>query len=382
MPINKKRGILPKWYSILIALDESEEKNIKAYNRTIINKLREYIITHWLNKKINILDNPGWIKLKSGEEAIKYRKQKEIDIIIRWKFTENLKENGEIINDLKINFTYHHKTDKEGKTAVSVATRIMGSLAQKKHWRVVDGESKRDVEIISSSIIEISQYILWLCLFVAGEIEISIDIFSKLEKKTSDDLIKKEARIFIVHWYKILCVRETSLARKKNDYTKSLEICRKILERDKNDLIGLQMKAYCEYNAWMIPESKATTERMSALNPNHPNTLINKWFLSIIHWDYKKAIVTYKELIKQDNVEKYTHIWDVLEFLDIEYKKTWEIGIKFASWLIRLFFHDRELGIEDMQFFMNKTRHNQIYRKFRNFVEQKLIKKKKFPIAL
>ncbi|MFZ2072663.1 MAG: hypothetical protein WAV10_03225, partial [Minisyncoccia bacterium] len=304
-----------------------------------------------LEGSIKIHDFSDIKKFESKKEAQEFRQNKDIDLIIWGRFSDDrLKEHGESSSRLNLYFTFGHPENKERRVGPMLLLDINSKLAIKNYWNIIEGESKNNITVISNSIFDISTYILALTLKMYGQIQKSLHLYEELAKS-----LKERRDPFIVHVIPHL-INNYNLLSLENYYKKrfleATQFSEKVLEYDVNNFQSLSNLALFYYKLGKKEKTQELIEKLYSLYPVFAVTELNVGFLRILQKKYSNALKHYKKFISIDLSEMNFSLQEVVEFLSEEYKISKDPALLFASAIVSMKYKDFMLAIQDYDEFI------------------------------
>ncbi len=366
----QKIKIFPVNFNIVFSLDFEEGLNSGQYFKQIKNNFQQVLDDTGLSKSLKIIDFSDIKKFNNKKEAEDFRSKKGVDLIIWGNFSKDgLKEKGKLISEMNLNFTYGHPDDKSGKLGAMILLDIGSRVAQKKYWKIFEDNSLNDIKIISDNIFDLSMYIVGLTLKIYGRIEESVNLFerllSRLQNKKDD--FANHAIFHLIDCYSLIVFNSGVI---KKDFQKGEDFCRKIIKFDKNSLFAISNLATFQYKTGQKGDAEKNVDLMLRLYPKHSLTEVDVAFIRILQKNYDNAFKHYENLIRMKNIN--FNPFEVVEFLDNEYKNTKEPALLYGSGILSYYWGDKKIGKDDLRLFVKKS-NDAHYRKMRRKA-RKLIK--------
>lgn len=350
--------LLPTLFNVGILINFKEGKNSEIYFSEIRQNLKDEIERLDLTKIIRIKDWSNIHTFKNKREAESYGAKKELDLIVWGEFsTDGLKEGGELVNRLKLNFTYRYVKDLkdcDDRIGKALFADISSKLALKNYWKILDNNSANDIEIVSRNLTDLSLYILGLTLKFYWKLFESIKIFeqlfSKLLRESKDDQLKKSTLFHIMDCYSVLI---TDAIYKKNPHL-GKRYCEKILTYQKDDLSTLAGLARFEYELGNSKKCEEIVAKLLMLYPDSPTVWVDVAFIYILQKKYKDAFCYYEKLRNMDHTKPIDFFpLDLIKFLTEEHQIKREPAFLYVRGIISYYWADRKLGKEDLQDFLS-----------------------------
>lgn len=342
---------------ILFAIKHNSEA--ERYIEHIERAIRSEIDALNLTKAINIKKMPSDFIISDRKKAENYVKTKMIDLLI-WGYTLEGKLQKSQITEFRLSFTYLYRILPEPVKAVFI--KQIDSNLRGRYWRILDEKSFSDIQVVSTNIIEVSLFIIGLCLYVRGELIKSLELFEKLKillnKKDEAafpdmPIIKKQVDSYLVEGFRFIGerLREINPVESKKYFEKLLYI-------NPNDSSAhLNIAKLC----WVVDNdlkaARSHTDKVTDSNFK-PFTYYNYAFFAIKEND-PLNVLRYYQRIKSFPSE---NIVDIVAFLQNEFSKEPEnILYHFALGYINIYHQDLDIGIDELKQFIEKAKGKQEY---------------------
>lgn len=366
-----KLKLFPIQFNLALSLDFEEGLNTGKYFKEIKKNFQKIIISAGVEKYIKLIDFSDIYKFANKTEAENFRQKKNISLIAWGDFSNDyLKKNGKNLCELDMHFTFGHPDNENRDIGKMLLLDINSKLAIKKYWKIIDGDSSKDIKIISNNLFDITTYIIALCLKISGNICKSVMLFEKLYNKLikySDDF----SSLVIPHLNNCyhLIIDEYGIGKKK--YKIGKEYCIKILKFNKYDFHALVNIAVFQFKLGEIEVTEKTIKTLQDLYPRNPITEVDVAFIRAHQKKYSDSFKHYENLTKF----KYPNFnpLEVVEFLSDQYDLYKEPAFLYGSGIISYYFVDQIIGKEDFKKFIsiaNEDKYKSMYRK-----AKKLLKK-------
>lgn len=347
--------LFPVNFNIALAIDSDQGLNTGLYYREIQKKINELILSNNLSDSIKVIDVSVLKKISSDDQAKKFREDKDIDLLIWGKFSDDrLKDAGESLTKISLSFTYGHPETLEKKIGPMLLADISSKMALKNYWKVIESNSANDVSIVADNIFQISMYILALTLKIYGRIEKSLDLFEKLfiSLDAKDPSLQVRIIPHVVNCSELLA---TESYYKKN-YIKSSMYLEKILSVFPYNRFALSGLAVSQYRLGNFKRSKELVELLLIHHAQIPSTELNIAFMRILEKNYKNALLHYKRLLYFDEID--FNAQEVIEFLGEEYGRYKDPALLFGSAVVSMKFGDPLIAISDFERYLEKSNQN------------------------
>lgn len=346
-------NIQPRKFQVVFALEFKEGLNSGNYYEQIKKDFLKQIDNSGLSNQIRVLDISDIYLFKKKEEAEKFRRIHDLDLIIWGDFSnDELKIKKEVVNKIDLKFTFRIPQNLDQLHSF-IATDLRSKFAQKSYWKIFEKNSLQDIEIISNNIFDISTYLLALSLKIFGKLDECINLFENLyiDLKRRNDNLSHQIIPHLLNCYDILGI-EYGLHRR--DYNKGISYCKKILQLDSNNFAATCNMALYQFQIGNKNAANQYIEKLKKLNPNSDITLIDVAFFRIIEKDYQRALRGYKKL--KDKYRNVTfNVTEVVEFLDEQYKVLNDPALVFASGFLNCYYGDIQSGKKDLNYFLDKA---------------------------
>ena len=365
----------PIKFNVALSIQFDKQFNSGRYFNEIKKQLIGIIEQMGLSNIIVLKDFSDIYLFPDKKEAEAYRQKKNLDLIVWGEFSEDgLKIDNQDINKMNLNFTYGYPRDtrdKENRLGKAIILDINSRLALKNYWQIVDGNSYKDVEIISNNLSDISLYIVGLTLKFYGRLEESQEIFEKLFQKLNikEDDFKNLVIPHLLDCY-FLFIRDITLSKK--NFEKGIEYCNKMLALSENNHFALSNIAVFYYKTGDMKKCEEIVEKLLKLYPKDPITEIDVAFIRIMQKRYKNAFKHYNKVLSMEAVSFNPQ--EVIEFLGAEYEKCGEPALLYGSGIISYRFGgDKELTRMDLELFLKKANekdYKEMYRKTKKILAE------------
>ncbi len=308
--------------------------------------------------KIKVIDLPSDKKFGSETEAEKYCKMRDINLLI-WGHTKRGKLEGDEIVDFKLKLTYIYRRPVR-KVEELLRSDIKSAIIDR-NWKIVTKNSFQDIDFVTKDLMEVSLFIIGLCLLLEQDLERCIEVFDKLDNCLQQarfgphqgrDAFTKRFRIIFID---ALGARGITLY-----YENKTEEWKKILERMLQIDITIPAVhinlARLYYLGGNIQQARFHTNQAEGLTPGHPWVLLNKAFFSVLDRKFDKAAKFYEELSEKFGEKGIQcNPLEVALFLEDEWRnKKDNLGFLFAAGFINYYFADKRRGWIQIKKFIRK----------------------------
>jgi len=316
-----------------------------------------------LDSSIRLKDLSDSVDFSNEKEVKKFGINQGIDLIVWGEVSQDgLRVDGNLANDFLLHFVFIHPENNKKQVGKTMLANIESSLAQKNYWTIIEGNSLNDVNIVSQNLATVSLFILGLTMKVQGRIYKAIEIFECLYKQLTgtSNRFKKFLTDHLIHCYRITAMD----AYLSKNYKKALEISKKILAIDQNDLPSIANVAVSLFKLNDVVGAKIMVKKMNDNYPNYPLAKIDAAFFYILEKNFTKADQLYKKLSKIDVKDLSYNPVEVVEFLEENFKKSKEPALRYAIAMTEYYhLRDFKLAKEDFQEFIKLSRNRLPYKK-------------------
>jgi len=364
----QKLKFFPANFNIALSFEFEEGLNSGNYFEQIKKNLQKNINHTGLNKHIIIKDFSDIHKFSNKNEAESFRSRKNIDLIIWGDFSrDNLKANNEIVNEIKLYFTYGHPENKEKTIGKMLSLDLSSSLAQKNYCKIYDNNSFEDIKIISNNIFDISMFIIAYTLLLYGHVTKSLELFEKLynDLLNRKDNFRKKVTPLLFFCYEILIVE---YGLNKKNWKLGLNLCSKILKIDNNNFFALSNIAVSQYRLGLEKDAENSVDELLQLYPGNHVTEVNVAFFRILQKRYSNAFKHYRNII---NSKETILTQDVIEFLGAEYDNKKEPAFLYGIGVLSFRFWDKKLALRYLSQFIEEASerdYKPMYRKAKEII--------------
>ncbi len=366
---------LPSNQTVTFSIKHNEDLNSGAYYDAIKKVFLGNIEKYDLSKNVTHKDFSDVFLFKNKEEAENFRNSKDLDLILWGEFTDDrLMRNGVQESEFTLNVTYGFYHNENNKEAVSsdILARINKIVALKNKWKIRNTESLDDVKDVADSMFTLSLFTLGLSLANQGKISDAVYIFEKIFKYLHDknDITLNLLRPYIKEGNFFLLVSES---RKKNiDWSIICKLANNILLVDQLDLNAMIMASASLYKLGRFQESESIVQRMIQAYPRSGAARASFAFIYILKGGYDNALKHYKKLFLDSNVDFATV--EIIDFLNIEYKRIKEPALRFASGAISYYLNnDYDLAAKDLKEFLDnadEASYGSMYKEAKKILEE------------
>ncbi len=327
----------------LEGLDSTDEDK-RELQQQILGQARNWDI----GNKIEFVELPKDVSFSTTKEAEGYAWKKNLDLLI-WGDIRKGSVNAQEMTTFNFNFTFNYLTPADTRVRNMVAQDVIIALNNRR-WYIRKQNSLIDVDIIAKNILEVSTFVVGLCLLSWSRNANAIELFEKALANVSNDKQFEGFRGRIKEILHKLYHLEVDNIRFSNcDSDKLKYYLEKMLDLYPGSLaanLGLARSAYLYGN---LKAARQCTNDAEKFNPKNKAPLLNHAFFSILDKQYNKALKLYKEIA---SLEYLDDTINVVLFLEDEYKKRHdEPALLFAAGLINYRFCDRNRGKRQLRRF-------------------------------
>lgn len=337
-------------FNVVFAIETDDSDGNRNHLREIIRNFEQQIEILGLHKYLKVKDFKNVKFFKTRDDAQNYSKSNNIDLLVWGRASGGeLKQSGDPSCQMNLRFTYLHPLIGRGNIGQMLAAEINSMLATRQYWQIVDSESLRDTQIISSNLTDVSLYIIGLTMMLFGRIQESINIFEKLLAKNTgkSDTLSEGAREHLINNYEI---KLSEFKEDSNDFKIALELSDKLLILDSQNLIGLAAKAVSHVHFEQYNAGEKCVEDLIKYHPTSSVSIIDMSYFLVLKKKYSEAIVYYKKLM---DVEFEFNPLNVSKFLEDQYEKNKDPGFLFGSGFVDCNFGDKTLGKKSLRKFLD-----------------------------
>lgn len=359
--------LFPPSFNFALSIKSSDGLNTGVYFSEIKNNLLSEITQNHLNQLIKIKDISDIREFNSESEAEKFVSEKNLNLLVWGSLTsDNLKDDGKGMSEVKLKFTFAHPKDKNNKLGKMMLLDIDSRFATKNYWKIYNDNSYNDVNLVSKNLSDISLYTIALSLKVYGKISASLKLFESLHNSTtkkSDAFFNSQLIPHLINIYEIFIL---NAVYNKDKFREGKLFCEKLLVFRLNDFFGLSNLAFFQYKLGEIDKSKETVEKLLKIYPTRPLTMADAAFFSILQKDYYKVYKYYNKLTLNRPEQLDFNVLNIIDFLSEQYTQTKDPAILYGSGMISFYFGDKKIAKKDLRFFLknaNKDTCKKMYEK-------------------
>ncbi|MEN8253203.1 MAG: hypothetical protein ABFQ62_02395 [Patescibacteria group bacterium] len=353
-------------FNVGISIKKDSGKLSDAYHETIKEKLSEIVDKFNLSSEIRISFFSDIKTFKNKKEAIKFRKENDLDLLVWGNFSsESLKLDGETVIEPTLKFTFKYPDNKDGRIGKSFGRELKSVLKSKKINLIKESSSLTDLKILPEKVFDICSYIVGVSSLLYGKIDASEKILESLLKRNKNDQTNfiKGVR---AHLNNIYTYRIKTLILEKENYKNLLSVSEKMTSLNPSSISGLTAKAIAQFNSGEIKESEKTVALVQNKYPSEDVTNINVAFFRILQKKYNRALKYYKKLLRKKELDGGINPLQVVEFLEDQYDLNKnEKAYLFASGLINFKFADLKRGKELLKQFIRSSKNIEHYKTMR-----------------
>jgi len=346
---------MPFNFDIAISIKSAEGLNSGQYYKQLNSDLKKLLNENNFTKKLIIKNFTDIIYFEDNQDALKFVKKNKLNLLIWGEFSaDNLKQNGENINELNLNFTFLHPQDVQGLLGQTIWADVAANNNLNGGWKIHENNSFIEVKIISRNLFDISIYTIALTLKLFRDFLLSAELLEGLLKNITDDKQLKDAVTFhLINCYEILsfnCLKD------KRDYKLGEKYLLKILALDSSSYVVKSNLALCKFQNGDSISGEKLIEEVYKQSPHSPIGKLSFAFLSIRKKNYKKAYRMYQKFfeIKEPSFEPL----EAIDFLNSEYEKNKDPAYMYGSAILNYLYKDQTLGIRDLRKFIKKADKN------------------------
>lgn len=346
LPIFSKR--------INLAFSLKSEGDTSAIVQEVEKEMRREMQLLSVTESLKIIELPTDVKFEAYREAEKYITKKDIDLLI-WGDTKSGSSEGKSIIELKLKFTYNYKIPISEGLKNLLSREVHISMMNRK-WAIVREQSFKELDIIAMNILQVSLYILTICLTLRNNFDMAIEICEKLQAnvRTLDNMAKKIFGVFIERTLQLLeelyRIKAEAYRWRNNSNIEKLYLD-KMLDINYNSYPAHISIARWYYKNGQEQKAREHNNTAEKLQPKNPLSKLNYAFFSLVDRKFEKAAELYTE-IKKENYDSRI-VLGVVEWFDEEYEKNkHNLGLLFAGGFFNFYLLDPKRGEKQLKKFM------------------------------
>ena len=321
-----------------------------------------------LMREVKVMDLPLDKRFETSVEAEKYSKKKDINLLV-WGHMKKGQLQGQEVTECKLKFTYIYP--KLSKRNVEELLRSDVKLAVvDSNWRIAVSNSIVDIDAVGKNMMEISLFIVGLCLLLRRDTERCVYVFEKLNDclQLSPPFSDRRRAAFLKRFDQIF-IEALDLRAMYLFQGDKMQECKKCFERMLQidyDIpgahINLAKLCYLEGN---MDRARYHTNQAERLEPNNPLCTINKAFFAILEGKFPKADQLYNKLTKSMNWSMQCNTLEVALFLEDEWKNHKDnLGLLFAAGFMNYHFADKRRGKLQLKNFIKRFNKQKVQREY------------------
>lgn len=371
--------ILPATFNVAFSIEFDEWLNSWKYFNELLKNFNKIISEENLSDLIKINNFSDIHLFKNQKEAEIFKNKKNLDLIIWWDFSNDiLKEKWKWkLSKLDLKYTYWILNDDKWNIWRLVQNDLSTKFAEKNYWTIYNEDSYNDIKIVWNNLFDMALYILSVSLKMQWNLLKSTTILEKHLNnllKRNDNFVR-HTKFHLINNYELFIL---DILFNVYKYWKNKEFglwknyCEKILNLNEDNFFALTNLAYFEYNLWNKSWTKNIIEIVKDKYSKSPCSITNIAFLHLIDLKYKDAYKWYNKLSNLSIEKLDFNPIDVIWFLNIEYKKSNNPWLLFASWFISYLYWDKKIAKKDLKKFLdliNKDEARLMYNKTEKILE-------------
>jgi len=368
-------NILPLNFNVVLSIGYEKNSQSETYYKQLKKEFTNLINSSPKFEHHLVFKDISSEKLFANKQiAEKFRREKELDLIIWGNFSEDgLRDEGKLSNKIELNFTFGHPENEKKEIGEMVKLDIGSRFYVYNNWKINEETSLKDIELISSNMFDISIYIIALTYKLWGRLAESIELFEEIYKR----LQKKNSNIgnqIIPHL--INCYEQFSLYAifKKQDFKIATQLFQKVLILQPKNFFALVNLAKVKYELGLVEESYSITKQLLEFYPRNPSVELDVAFHKILKKEYKGAFKHYNRLIAVGREGLDFNPVDVVAFLDKQYQQLKEPALLYAIGIISHSYLEDDISKQSLKQFIAQFKEYSCKEMYRN--AQKILKSK------
>lgn len=337
---------------ILFAIDSSKES--KEYCDKVIKSINFQIDQLNLNRTICIRQMPSDLSFGERAKAERYIKTRMIDLLV-WGHTLDGRLQEAKVSEFNLRFSYLYAHVPQQISQIFLKEIDKGSRRQ--YWKILEDRSFNDLKVVSTNIVEVSLFIIGLCLFIRGELLQSIEILEKvrflLKNKNEVEFpdiknVKKQIDLYLADSYRL--VGQQIKNDRPQDARQLFQKLLEIIPDDSGAHLEMAKLVYVidkDVQASRIHTDKVTSPDLKQL------TNYNYAFYAIREKDSATMLKYYQKIRSAPS----QNIIEILDFLRVESAKDSDnILYLFALGYLNIYHGDISVGVGDLKEFIEKAK--------------------------
>jgi hypothetical protein len=311
-----------------------------------------------LKREVRVIDLPSDKRFQTTVEAEKYSKSKHINLLV-WGHMKKGQLEGQEVAESRLKFTYIYPTLSKKNIEELLRSDVKLAVVDR-NWRIAVRNSIVDIDTVSRNVMEISLFIVGLCLLLWRDTERCVDVFEELHSclQQGPPLSDKRRVTFLKRFDQIF-IEALDLRTMYLFQGGKMQECKKCLERMleinyaiPGAHINLAKLCYLEGN---MGDARYHTNQADRLVPNNQLSLLNKAFFAILDKKFEKANDLYNKLIAPVDWSMSCNTLEVALFLEEEWKKHKDnVGFLFAAGFVNYHFADKRRGKLQLKNFIKR----------------------------
>jgi tetratricopeptide (TPR) repeat protein len=309
-----------------------------------------------LSHAVKIIELPRDKRFSDSDEAEEYSKKKDINLLV-WGHMKKGQVDAQEVAEARLKFTYTYPTFSK-KSLDELLKKDVKLAVVNRNWRIAIRNSIVDIDAVARNMMEISLFIIGLCLLLGRDIKRCLNVFEKLRGSLAPNVGTNDRRraAFLQRFEQIHIQALDVLAiyLYQGNRMRELRIC---LERmiDINNAIpsahiNLAKLRYLEGD---MDSARYHTNQADRLQANNPLCVINRAFFAVLEHKFEKAGKLYAGLTKNKDWSLACNTLEVSLFLEDEWNKHSDnIGLLFGAGFMNYHFVDKRRGKRQLKNFL------------------------------
>jgi tetratricopeptide (TPR) repeat protein len=298
--------------------------------------------------KIKVLDVPSDKRFETNTEAEEYSRRKDINLLV-WGHMKKGQLEGQQVAEFRLKFTCVYPKVSKKKIEELLQGDVKLAVVDR-NWRIAVDNSFADIDAVARNLMEISLFIIGLCLLLWKDTERCLEVFEKLRTCLQrGPQIKDKKRTAFQERFDYILIQALDLRAMYLYQSDQAQECKKDLERMlqiNNAIPGahINLARLC-YKDGNMRSARYHTNQADQLKPNNPLSIINRAFFAILDRKFQKAAGFYNRLPRAKDWSMGCNTLEVALFLEDERKKHKDnLGLLYAAGFMNYHFVDKRRG--------------------------------------
>jgi tetratricopeptide (TPR) repeat protein len=308
--------------------------------------------------EVRVMDLPVDKKFDSSIDAEIYAKKKDINLLV-WGHIKKGQLEGQEVVQPRLRFTYIYPKPYKKNIEELLWGDVKLAVVDRK-WEIAVRNSIVDIDAVAKNLMEISLFIIGLCLLLRRDTKRCVGVFEGLHTRLPQGpFVRDRKRTAFLERFDQILIQALDLRGMylyQSGKTQELKRCLERMIQINNAIpgahINLAKLCYLEGN---MDGARYHTNQADALEPNNPLCIINRAFFAILDRKYQKAVGYYNGLTKIKDWSLACNTLEVVLFLEDEWKKHKDnLGLLFGAGLMNYHFVDKRRGKSQLNKFIKK----------------------------